>query len=256
MLAPGRAFSESERRAIAAASFVVTPQSIGARAYAQCRALNRNVFPDYSSRFGFEGKVGNFRLFRDFGLPHPETLAYAGALDFSAAHPDHRRPPFPFPFVIKEDQGGGGNGVFRIGNPAELGAALARIGPRPLVAQRFVRHKGSDLRVVILWDRFYPYWRVQDNPEEFRNNVGRGARIAFNFEPDLTLAGVRAAADFSRRTGINCAALDILFDRASPASAPLLGEVNFVFGRKGMGGSKRFRKLFRDAVARWMKSQS
>ncbi|MBI5846082.1 MAG: hypothetical protein HZB23_15605 [Deltaproteobacteria bacterium] len=248
-LSPGKIFSGHEIDLLSRAGAVVVPQNVKAWQYREIASLCPRVFPDYRNRFGFEGKCGNLALFEKFGLPHPETRAYGNAEDFQTAHP--KRPPFGFPFVMKADRGGGGNGVFLIGNDEDLKAALALLGSRPFVAQKFVDHQGADLRVVILGDALYPYWRVQDDRTEFRNNVGRGARISHDFEPGLTDLGIRAAAMLGTRAGIDCAAVDVLFDRGSKAPKALLGEVNFVFGRKGMGGTNRFRELFRQAVNRW-----
>jgi len=248
-LSPGKVFSGPEISLLERAGAAVVPQNVKADQYRAIASVCQRIFPDYGNRFGFEGKCGNLALFEKFGLPHPETWAYDEAAAFKAAHPE--APPFGFPFVIKTDRGGGGNGVFLVKNFEEQKAALALIGDRPFVAQKYVDHRGADLRVVILGDALYPYWRIQDDPAEFRNNVGRGARILYDFLPDLTSAGLGAAAALRAETGINCAAVDILFNRSAKAPQALLGEVNFVFGRKGMGGTERFRELFRQAVNRW-----
>lgn len=250
-LAPGKVFSGQELEVFRRAGAVVAPQNVKAEQYGLIASLCPRVFPDYRNRFGFEGKCGNFRLFEKFGLPHPETLAYADGDDFRAARP--KEPPFGFPFVMKADREGGGNGVFLVKNEKDFASALSSLSPRPFVAQKFVDHRGADLRVVILGDALYPYWRVQDDPAEFRNNVGRGARIVYDFEPELMEKGMRAAALLRSRTGIDCAAVDVLFGRSEKAPEALLGEVNFVFGRKGMGGSGRFREFFQKAVDRWIR---
>ena len=59
------------------------------------------------------------------------------------------------------------------------------------------------------------------------------------------------AEDFCSKTGINLAAFDVLFDRSQPEPEPLLSEINFLFGRKGLGGSPRFYELLNQAVQQW-----
>jgi len=106
---------------------------------------------------------------------------------------------------------------------------------------------GRDLRVVVIGSKMFSYWRVQDKPDEFRNNVCRGGRIVAEMEPELTQKGIGLAKDLCSKTGINLAAVDIFFD----GRTPLLGEINFVFGRKGVGGTPRFRALLNEAVKEW-----
>ena len=57
---------------------------------------------------------------------------------------------------------------------------------------------------------------------------------------------------FCRRAGINVAGLDILFNRQRDQNPPLFLEINYYFGRKGLGGSLRFYDLFEQAANRWL----
>jgi len=57
--------------------------------------------------------------------------------------------------------------------------------------------------------------------------------------------------NFCSKTGINLAAFDVLFDRSQPEPQPLLSEINFLFGRKGLGGSLSFYGLLNQAVHQW-----
>jgi ribosomal protein S6--L-glutamate ligase len=101
---------------------------------------------------------------------------------------------------------------------------------------------------VVIGTSLYPYWRCQPDPAEFRNNVGRGASIDYNLDPDLREKGVACVRLFCEKTGINLAAFDLLFDRSRPDPEPLLSEINFMFGRKGVGGSARFLTYLQQAV--------
>lgn len=59
---------------------------------------------------------------------------------------------------------------------------------------------------------------------------------------------------FGRRAGINVAGFDILFNRTRNSDTPLFLEINYYFGRRGLGGSLRFYELFEQAADRWLAS--
>ncbi|MBU2489753.1 MAG: glutathione synthase [Proteobacteria bacterium] len=254
-LPAGRSLSSGQRKLLSRARAAVVPQSIREAAWAECLALCPRIFPDYHCRFGWEGKRGNHRLFASLGLPHPATRSFASVAEFARLHPPGAPLPLAFPLVVKADQGGGGFCVFLVRNPDGFCAALSALKAREaagepgFVVQEYVDHGGRDLRVVLVGKRMIPYWRVQDNPAEFRNNLGRGARIEPRGDPVLTARGLDAAKALRQRSGINLAAVDILF---RPGGDPLLSEVNFVFGRKGVGGTPRFRSILREEVEQWI----
>jgi ribosomal protein S6--L-glutamate ligase len=82
--------------------------------------------------------------------------------------------------------------------------------------------------------------------------VGRGAIIDHEIDPDLKDQGVSCVDHFCKKSGINLAAFDVLFDRSQNSPKPLLSEINFLFGRKGLGGSPRFYRLLNEAVRQWI----
>lgn len=250
-------FTERQAQEIASAKGVVVTQSIKPHQYEFCRARCSHLFPDYTHRFGFEGKYANIQLFRKFNTPHPETSCYESVEDFKLRHLKNRQPFLAFPFVLKGDEGGGGWAVSLVRNRRELMDRLEVLGndglhpARRFIAQAFVHHEGRDLRVVVIGKMMKAYWRCQQKPGEFRNNVGRGAVINDNLDPGLARKGIRRVQDFCLKTGINLAAFDVLFDRRLPEPEPLLSEINFCFGRKGLGGSRPFYELLNQAVQQW-----
>ncbi len=252
-----RLLSVEESQAVVSARAVILTQHVKSDQYRQLKALCPRVFPDYTHRFGFEGKHGNIRLFRKFSAPHPATHCYRSVDEFNARHFLNQVPLFPFPFVLKGDRGGGGWAVFLVRDADELHQRLAvladtRLHPtKRFIAQVYVPHGGKDLRVVVVGRIIRTYWRCQERPDEFRNNVGRGAGIDYDFDPGLRQKGVVCVQDLCAKTGINLAAFDVLFDRSIPEPAPLLSEINFLFGRKGLGGTPRFHELLNDAVRNW-----
>jgi ribosomal protein S6--L-glutamate ligase len=251
-------FSNKETRLISSCRAVIVTQSIKAHQYAACKKCCSNLFPDYTHRFGFEGKYGNIALFREFNAPHPKTTCYESAENFKFRHFKNQEPMMPYPFVLKGDRGGGGWAVFLIENEHDLMMRLdilddVRLHPTArFIAQEYVSHGGSDLRVVVIGRISKAYWRCQNKPGEFRNNVGRGAVIDYDIDSELREEGVSCVEYFCSASGINLAAFDVLFDRSQNQPKPLLSEINFLFGRKGVGGSPRFYELLNEAVRQWI----
>ncbi|MBW2259778.1 MAG: hypothetical protein JRF18_04925, partial [Deltaproteobacteria bacterium] len=251
-------FSDKDTKLIASCRAAIVTQSIKAHQYAACKEYCSNLFPDYTYRFGFEGKCGNIDLFRRFNAPCPETICYESVEDFRFRHFKGQEPVMSFPFVLKGDRGGGGWAVFLIENEHDLMMRLDILdddslhAARRFIAQEYVPHGGRDLRVVVIGKTSKAYWRCQNKPGEFRNNVGRGAAIDYEIDPELRDEGIACVEGFCSKTGIDLAAFDVLFDRSQESPKPLLSEINFLFGRKGLGGSLRFYELLNEAVRRWI----
>ena len=244
----------------ASARAVILTQHVKANQYRQLQKLGTPLFPNYTFRFGYEGKVGNIRLFRRFEAPHPKTHIYESVLDFENRHMQKKEALFDYPFVLKGDRGGGGWAVFLLKNIRDLRKYLrvladVRLHPtKRFISQEYVQHGGRDLRVVVVGDTTVVYWRCQERHGEFRNNVGRGAAINYELDPPLRNKGIACVRNFCSHTGINLAAFDVLFDRSIPDPEPMLSEINFLFGRKGLGGSPAFHKVLQSAVGKWFSS--
>jgi ribosomal protein S6--L-glutamate ligase len=255
-------FSAREIQLISSCRATIVTQSIKTHQYSACQKYCSNIFPDYTHRFGFEGKYGNIKLFRKFGVPHPDTVLYQSVEEFRLRHLEGQEALMPFPFVLKGDRGGGGWAVFLIRNQRDLVIHLdilndAALHPtRRFIAQKYVAHGGRDLRVVVIGRISRAYWRCQNKPGEFRNNVGRGAVIDYEIDPGLRAKGIRCVEDFCANSGINLAAFDVLFDRSQKSPEPLLSEINFLFGRKGIGGSVPFYEVLNAAVNDWISNLS
>jgi ribosomal protein S6--L-glutamate ligase len=247
LLGPGR---EAVARELAQAQAVLLPQTVSAAQFQAVAALCPNVFPDYRSRFGFEGKCGAAALFERLGVPHPRTLRFGSAAALKAAL-TAGGVPLGYPFVLKGDRGGGGNWVFLIGGEADLAHPLARLAALgwPVVIQEYIDHGGRDARVVVMGEHLFSYWRRQTGAGEFRNNLCRGAVIDRDGEPELLSAAVNAVRGLSQRTGLNLAAFDLVFGRGPE---PLFLEVNYLFGRKGLARGGDYYTLLARAAEGWL----
>ena len=65
---------------------------------------------------------------------------------------------------------------------------------------------------------------------------------------------VRSVKDFCSLTGINLAGFDLLFSTDAKAASPLFLEINYYFGRRGLGGSEMFYDLLETEINQWIES--
>ncbi len=262
ILCAGRSLTEREKNRLKKARAVIVAQGVTAEVYRECRRLVPWVFPFYDLRFSLEGKVGDALLFQYHQVPHPQTLAFKNREAFFLQYPNLEAIPAllsGYPLVLKGDQGGEGTFVFLVHSREELIEKLDLLPKGPALSEGFVLqervdHGGRDLRVVVLFDTFYAYWRVQPDPAVFLTNLSQGARIVSVGNLLLEQKAIEAVKDFCAQTGINVAGFDIIFDRGKDPSLPLFLEINYYFGRKGLGGSIRFYELLQQAADRWLVS--
>ena len=110
------------------------------------------------------------------------------------------------------------------------------------------------MRVVVVGQTFSSYWRIQNSNQNFRSNLARGAFIDTKTDPDLQHAARAAVKNFCGQTGINLAGFDVLFLPKSTSNTPLLLEINYYFGRRGLGGSERFYESLNAEILKWIDS--
>jgi ribosomal protein S6--L-glutamate ligase len=258
ILCAGRLLNDREKKRLSKARAVIVPQGVTAEVYRECRRLVPYVFPFYDLRFAMEGKVGDALLFQYHQAAHPRTFIFKNIQNFFQQYPDIEAVPAllaGYPYVLKADRGGEGAFVFLIHSKKELEESLSLIPPgEGFILQEKINHGGRDLRVVVLFDVLFSYWRVQTNPEIFLTNQSQGGFIVHRGDEHLQQRAREAVQSFCRKTGINLAGFDILFDRKKNPEDPLFLEINYYFGRRGLGGSMRFYELLQGAVDRWLAS--
>ncbi|MFP4308374.1 MAG: RimK family alpha-L-glutamate ligase [Desulfococcaceae bacterium] len=257
-LCAGRDPGPEDRSAMERAGAVILPQGCREPLYWMAAEACPHVFPNYAARFRYPGKVGQAGLFRNQNAPHPETMAFSSAFDFrNRCRRGQCRPPGGFPAVFKLDRGGDGENVLRLDGPVDLETAVSiaerteRDGRPGFLLQRWVPGGNRTLRVAVIGNVYRSYWRVGDDPAEFKAGLADGGRIDFHGRPGLQTVGRKTVADFCRKTGINLAGFDLLFEN----DRPLFLEINYFFGRKGLGGSAGFYPLLIDAIHRWLRDR-
>jgi ribosomal protein S6--L-glutamate ligase len=128
------------------------------------------------------------------------------------------------------------------GGPAERGILL----------QELIPCGSRSLRVAVIGRRLISYWRVADCGA-FQASLARGGRLDRRGAPRLQKAAREAVASFCHATGVNLAGFDLLFDtRQGKSPPPLMLEINWFFGREGLGGSRRFYGLLRSEIMAWL----
>ena len=257
MVCAGRDPGPEELAAIRTARAVVLPQGCTRGLWQMARENCPNVFPDYAARFRHPGKTGQIRLFRETGAPHPPTEVFPNVAAFRKRYGEGTRPRLPC--VFKFDWGGEGETVFLVRSPAGLERRIAQAavceatGQSGFLLQQRVPAGNRSLRVVVIGRRLVSYWRVHGSGRRFAVSVSKGARIDTRTDPELIARAEEAVRGFCRRSGIELAGLDLIFDVHQKPPPPLLLEVNYFFGRVGIGGSSAYYRILRAEIRAWLK---
>ncbi|MDL2274680.1 glutathione synthase [Desulfosarcina sp. OttesenSCG-928-G10] len=257
IICAGREPGPQDIDAIQAADAVILPQGCRASLYALCRKHCAHVFPNYDARFQYPGKTGQARLFQAMGAPHPETWIFP---KLRVCEQVGRIPKTAFPLVLKLDWGGEGEAVFPVPGPADLDRALEtvrayeRSGQSGFVLQRYIPGVTRTLRVVVTGDLLTAYWRVQENADAFGTSVSHGARIDADSDPDLQQMGKHLTREFCEKTKINLAGFDFIPEQTPEGERLLFLEINYFFGRTGLGGSLAFYDRLQTVIQTWLSS--
>lgn len=237
---------------------VILPQGCSEDLYWMARFNCPNVFPNYTFRFLYPGKVGQIRLFRTLGFSHPKSWLFSSVRNF----PFHTVNQIKYPIVVKSSHGGEGEGVYLVGSPAELKRVLENLcrmektGLNGFLIQEFIPNNGMDLRIVILHDHIVAYWRmVPQGVVQFYHNVSRGAEIRRIKDMNEVSSAIQLVKELQQKTGINLAGLDIMFHREDKEKKhPLLIEINYYFGRTGLGGQEKYYNILKKAIYSWLRT--
>jgi len=259
IICAGRQPDGEDLAAIRAAKAVVLGQGCYQSLYEMARANCAHVFPNYDAKFNYPGKIGQINLFRNTGAPHPATELYSDLAAFQKkyrAEPGHL--PSRYPLVFKYDWGGEGETVYRLDSAEDLQKVLTQTaefeksGQRGFLLQEFVPCDDRTLRVVVIGKQFVSYWRIQQNSDGFHTSISKGAVIDSDAEPGQQQKAVAVVKDMCQKTGINLAGFDVIFSSQRHDPAPMLLEINYFFGRKGLGGSEAYYIILQAEIQSWI----
>ncbi|MBW1746744.1 MAG: hypothetical protein JRJ25_10885, partial [Deltaproteobacteria bacterium] len=86
------------------------------------------------------------------------------------------------------------------------------------------------------------------------SSLAKGAYLDFDSDPDMQEAAVKSAKHFCKMTGINLAGFDFLFSSEAVIKEPFFLEINYYFGRRGLGGSEKYYKILESEIQKWIES--
>jgi ribosomal protein S6--L-glutamate ligase len=256
-LCAGRPPGPDDLEVICRARAVLLPQGCSQALYEMARNHCAHVFPNYDARFGYPGKLGQIRLFTQIGVAHPVSVCYENLAAFYQKQ-DRGQSPVGFPAVFKFSWGGEGETVYLLNEATDLknvihhARLMEKTGQHGFLVQQYIPGTRKSLRVAVIGDETVAYWRIQPDARRFGASLSAGGLIDTDADPELQTAGIEAVRTFCESTGINLAGFDLLF---SPQTCePLFLEINYFFGRRGLGGSNVYYRRLKRAVARWLKT--
>ncbi len=250
----GRDPSEMDRAAIKNASAVILPQGCRQSLYMMASENCLHVFPNYDAMFHYPGKTGQIRLFQKWGVPHPQSRVFDSVDDWVRTDLSEMT-EIRFPCVFKFSWGGEGHTVFYVDSESYLNELIDRarayehIGQYGFILQQYIPCQGRSLRVVIINRLLESYWRVQ--ADSFYSNIARGATLDYDSDPNLMEQAKTMVLEFCRQTQINLAGFDFLFHEKK--NQPLFLEINYFFGRKGLGGVDAYFQMLVSEIKAWLK---
>lgn len=261
MLCAGREPGAEDLAAIKASDAVILPQGCYQPLYEMAHINCPNVFPNFNARFQYAGKVGQAQLFKETNVAYPKTETYLGIDDFYQHNRDRStRLPFDFPFVFKLNWGGEGNQVYLIESQEKFETALhmaksfEKSKQTGFLLQEYIPTQNRSIRVAVIGQTFISYWCIQRNIESFCTNLAKGAVIDADVDKDLQSFAVSSVKGFCNKTGINLAGFDILFSSEAEIKTPVFLEINYYFGRRGLGGSEKFYEILNTEIKCWIDS--
>jgi ribosomal protein S6--L-glutamate ligase len=259
IICAGREPDADDLAAVKSAAAVILPQGCRQSLYEMARDNCRHVFPDYEIRFKYPGKIGQMRLFQTNGTAHPHAETYSSLDDFRRQSGDDPKDiGFELPCVFKFDWGGEGETVFLINTRQDLKKVLQkavdfeRSGQKGFLLQEYVPTEGRTLRVAVIGRTLISYWRIQENSDGFLSSVSRGARIDAALEPERQNVAKVFVKNLCNKTGINLAGFDVVFAPVREYIKPLMLEINYFFGRRGLGGSDAFYEILKSEIDNWL----
>ena len=243
---------------IRGAEAIILPQGCPEDLFQACIDSGAHIFPDYAIRFKYPGKMGQCLLFKDFGLPHPKTLRWPAVKEFKKVCPDIEIYPHKLPFLVKDNKSHEAHGVFIVKDSLSLSEALdylihhEKSGLSGFVTQDLVHSDGNALRVVIIGKRVITYWKRPAKPGQIITTISNDAIIDYDWKPDLQVRGKEMILILAEKTGINLAAVDFVFPFSLKDPEPLFLEINYYFGRRGLGGAENYYHLLHQAIQDWL----
>lgn len=245
ILCAGREPNVDDLSAIKAADAVILPQGCKISLFEMVKNNYSHVFPDYNARFSYPGKIGQIRLFQKTNSTHPKTKIYN---NFNAFKKNYQEIPtntlLDFPFVFEFNWGGKNSHVALIKSKTDFRETVQKTelyektGQKGFLIQEYIPSQNKTLKVVVMGRKTLSCWRTQENPRLFGASLSRGAVIDADFFPKFQNEAIFLIKRFCKQAWINLPGFDLLFSPQDKNKQPLFLEINYFFGRRGLGGSQ------------------
>lgn len=253
-----RSLNDEDMSLIRKADVILLPQTCRYALYKACQGSSGQIFPNYQARFQYSGKMGQSLLFKEKELPSPKSHEWTAVTEFEDYVKSEGPCPHERPFFLKTNRGHEGEGIYLVEDQETLAKAmnqlqgLEKTGTFGFISQEFIQTQGNVLRTVILNKSIMTYWKRSQTPEEIITTINRGAKIDGEWRKDLQEKGRQATNRLMGKTGINLAAVDFVFDFTRHDPEPLFLEINYSFGRRGLGGSENYYGLLFQSIRDWL----
>jgi ribosomal protein S6--L-glutamate ligase len=258
IICAGREPGPDERSAIQDADAVILPQGCRQSLYEMARDNCSHIFPNYDVRFQYPGKLGDIEFFKKEGFSHPDTWCYTSVSDLDHAERETwRKQMEATPFVFKHSWGGEGETVYLMKSGEEFDRMIKQAeryegsGQTGFLIQAYIPTDRS-LRIVVIGERMITYWRISNAANGFGTSLAKGAEIDRCSDPNLKAEAVQQVRKLCSRTGINLAAFDAIISNRDAEREPLFLEVNYFFGRRGLGGTEAYYAMLQSEIVNWL----
>ena len=223
--------NEGLLKCLCRAKAVVFPPTISPEIYFFVKNAGVPVFPEYTLRFLYPGKIGQILLFKALGLPHPETTIVPRLCGMEE-NPYERSLALRFPLVLKGNLGNEGSEIFLIKTEEEFKKVIKKVkawersGRFGFLLQEYIPTE-FDARAVVIGEKVLIFFRRGG----FKKNLAQGGEIIPCPKKGLKKKVYELTLEITAKTEFNLVAIDFLFKN----DEPLVNEFNFVFGRRGIG---------------------
>ena len=238
------------------AEAIILPQSCSKELYEWCGQSSARLFPNYNARFRYPGKAGQTLMFKETGSLYPETILWDSVINLRESCRNSW--PHKLPFLVKKSESHEGEGVFVVKDQVTFEHALKQISLsgkdilNVIISQELIHSEGNVLRVVKIGEEIISYWKRPLKNGQVITTVSSGAKIDKIWRKDLQEEGSRKVKELSESMEINLAAFDLVFSINERDPRPFFLEINYFFGRRGLGGSFNYYKSLFKAVCAWL----
>ncbi len=229
------------------AKAIIFPPTISSEIYFFCKNLNIPIFPEYTYRFLYPGKIGQILLLKNLKLPHPETIIIPRLCGIEE-NPYKRPLKVSFPLVLKGNWGNEGSEVYLVNNLEELKdkfkliKSWERMGRYGFLLQEYIPTE-FDARAIVIGEKILIFFREGG----FKKNLVQEGKIISPPKRGLKRKVYELTLKVIAKTNFNLVAIDYLFKN----NKPVVNEFNFVFGRRALG-EKRYEYYLKKAIKNFL----